>query len=343
MTFLNATTPRTKRWFSITKKSSKKNVTLQTDRNYFISAEFCPQPHSHKKFHIGEAHSKRSFLYTSSLKKGSITLEAAIAIPLFFLGLFSIIYIINIMYIQLTLQMALEETVSDVTKEAYISAEFYSMTSDEQADASSNDSSFVENLGATVISVAYIKNKFLTDDITALLDNSYVKNGASGVSFTFSSVDMTENIMDITINYKITIPFISSKLLTFNLSNRCYSRIYLGQDMEKEQKESFFYIYRAATSKVSHTNKYCQYLLNYSKAIRYNEIIKQHPINPCALCNQGITIEYLQKSDAIVYLTSDEEVYHVSLDCQSFTGDIFRLKRSTLEGEDICKKCLEGK
>ncbi len=339
MTFLYATTPKNNNRFSIKKILKNINGSLRIDSKSYRHANML----THNNLLRNLPNTKRSSLCTSPLAHGSITLEASICIPLFFLGLLTIIYIINIITIQLTLQIALEETIRDISKEAYISSKFYSMLTEEQANTLEDDSSILENIGATIISVPYVKHKFMNDDIKNFLDNSYVENGSDGISFKFSSVDMKNNIVDVVIDYKYCIPFIPNDLLSFRLSNRCYSRIYMGKDMEKEQKEAFFYIYYATTSSVVHTNKYCQYLLNYSKAIRYNEIVRLHPIDGCALCANDTTIEQLRKDDAIVYLTTNEDIYHITLDCQSFTGDIFRLKISSLENQNICKKCLEGK
>ncbi len=337
MTFSYATTIIPQRGFSKIIKFFLKRLTLQKLRKSLGQLKIFIFSYSIK------SKSKRSFIYTSFLSKGSITLEAAIAIPLFFLGLLSFICIINILYIQTELQIALEETIRTVSKQAYISSEFYALSSGNQYEAINKDSSIAENLGATLISVTYIKNEFLSENIKDFLDNSFVNGGANGISFKFSSVDMSKNTLDIIIDYKCSIPFIPSNLLCFNLSNRCYTKIYMGQDMEKEQKDTFFYVYFASTSSVTHTNKYCQYLLNYSRAIRYNDIIRQHPINSCALCSRNVTIESLRDNNAVVYLTSNEETYHVTLDCQSFTKDVFRLKVSTLKDKDICEQCLKGK
>ncbi len=316
-----------------------KKVTLRTYRN--SSRQINQSPHScllHKN-----AASKRSFLYTSLLSKGSLTIEAAIAIPLFFLGLLSFIYIANIIYLQLTLQIALEETMREISKEAYISTEFYSMSTDEQKNTTKKDSTIIENLGATFISTSYIKDKFLTDDILELLDNSNVNGGSNGLSFAFSSIDLTDDTLDIIINYKCSVPFIPSNLLSFNLSNRYYTRIYIGQDMDKKQEETYLYIYFTSSGTVVHTNKYCQYLLNYTRAVRYRDIIKEQSLNNCVLCSRHSTIENLYKTNPVVYLTSTEDTYHITLDCQTFTKNVFRRKVSNLDNENVCKKCMEGK
>lgn len=339
MTFFKTATTIRKMHCTYVHYNNTKRVTLRTNINSSRLFKLVP----HFDLFSKNAVSKRSSAYTSLMAKASLTLEAAISIPLFFFGLLSLICITNIIYIQLSLQIALEETIRDISRESYISTEFYSLSSDEQNDAIDKNASITENIGATLISVSYIKKQFFTDDIINLIDNSYIKEGYNGVSFALSSVDLNTNTLDIVINYKYSIPFIPSNLLTFNLSNHCYTKIYMGQDMDKKQKETYYYVYFATTSKVFHTNKYCQYLLNYSKAIRYREANNYLAFSCCAFCARQENIINIYETNPVIYLTSQEITYHLSLDCQTYTKDIFRNKVSNLDDIDICEKCLEGK
>lgn len=288
-------------------------------------------------------HSESSCLYTSCNLRGSITLEAAIALPVFIFCLLSIIYIMNIMYIQQTIQIALEETARNISKTAYISDEFYNLTKEQQDALSESDYSLIENLGATLISLPYIEHKFMSDEIATFLDNSYVTNGSDGISFLLSSVDLDNSILDIVLNYKVSVPFLPGNIFTFSLSNRCYTRIYMGLDMDKEQSEDYIYVYYTSSGNVVHTNKYCRYLLNYSEAIRYNDSLLSMNPDKCRLCGLDTSIEQLEETNPIIYLTSNHEVFHLTLDCQAFTGNIFRVKRTSLENDNVCKECLKGK
>lgn len=335
MTFLNRTTTPSKNKTFFTK--NVKTVTLRTDCSYSQKVEKNPD---HRFNSI--SYSERPCLCTSFFK-ASVTLEAAIAIPIFLLSMLTIIYVINIMYLQLSLQIALEETARDISKTAYISSTFYSLSIDDQKKASEEDSSLIENIGASVLSVPYIKNCFINEKTTNILNNSFVENGADGISFFLSSVDMSKNIVDIIINYKVTIPFIPNDLLSFNLANRCFMQVYTGKDMSKKQSESSFYVYYTSYGDVFHTNKYCQYLLNYSKAIRYKDALLLYDLNSCQLCCTDTTVEKLRDNNALIYLTSDEQIFHVTLDCQSFTKDVFRIKRTSIDEDELCEQCLKGK
>lgn len=294
-------------------------------------------------------HAERVCLYTSTPAHGSITLEAAISVPLFIFAFLTIMYIMNIIYIQTTVQMAIDEAARSISKTAYITTEFYENLKTDGNDADSDDenasdiSSLLENIGAKAITIPYIKSLFLNEDIKSFLDRSYIVNGSDGISFDLSSVDMDENTIDIVASYTVTIPFIPDKLFSFKLRNHCFTRIYMGKDMDKEQTSAPIYVYYTVRGKVLHTDKYCRYLLNYSEALRYNDAIRAYLPEMCLLCGNHTTLETLQEENPIVFLTSSHEVFHLSLDCHSFTKNVFRQKRTSLDGEDICEQCLKGK
>ena len=326
---------------ALTFKSIWHDAALRKESLHFRAVEFNTIPIINSI-----TYPERSCLYTSSKikhsPKGSITIEAAIGFPIFFLLLMSLVYIINIMYLQTSLQIALEETIRDASKTAYITAEFLAMTNGEQSDAVQNDSSLLENLGGSLITSSYIHNAFLTESNKKILEASCVKNGANGISFLSSSIDTDAGIADIIMTYKVTIPFLPEDLFNLNLSNRCYVRLYTGLDMAKKQTAATPYVYYTTSGSVYHFNKYCQYLLNYTEAVRFND--RNHELSSCPLCDEGISLDNMAEQNPLVYVTLSSYCYHSSLDCQAFTGDIFRIKySSSIKKDDICETCLKGK
>ena len=341
MPFLHdTTTPSTSRTidYSFVNLHQNNKVALQTNGPDNKAVEY------HRTHNVNSIHRvERSYLYTFYDSNGSITLEAAITIPLFTFAILTIIYIMNIIHLQTTLQMALEETVRNINQIAYISSEFYSLTKEQQYEAINKDFTIAENIGASLISTNYIKNEFLDEKMTNFLNKSYIVNGSEGISFLHSSMNLKDNIIDVILTYNVSIPFMPDELFSFKLSNRCYTRIYMGKDMEKEQQSSSFYVYYTVYGKVLHTNKYCRYLLNYSEALPYNQLFIGRNPELCLLCSNGETSATLRQHNPVVYLTSDNQVFHLTLDCQSFTGEIFRLERTSLEENELCEECMKGK
>lgn len=333
MTFLrNSTT--TKKQTGTTYKYMQ-YATLQTSGLHNRAVDFNSSSYSDSTHY-----SERLCLYTSSQYKGSITIEAAICFPIFLFAMLSFIYIINIMYVQTSLQFALEETVRNASKSAYITSKFYSLTLEEQTDAIAKDPSLAEQLGSSALTIAYMHSAFLTEENKKILDNSPVKNGSDGISFLSSTLDLTSGIADIILSYTVSIPFIPDNIFSFKLSNRCCVRLYTGRDMDKNQTASDTYVYYTTNGRVYHFNRYCQYLLNYTEAIRYLEL--GYRLVPCVLCDE-LTTDQLKSENPVVYTTESEHCFHTTLKCQAFTGMVFRRHYSSLDDDDdICEKCLKG-
>ena len=99
---------------------------LHTIGRNFLAVEFYSEPIINSI-----NYSERPYLCTSSSKKqnlkGSITIEASIAFPIFIIVSYALISIISVLYLQLSMQIALEETIRSTSKSAYISSLFLIM------------------------------------------------------------------------------------------------------------------------------------------------------------------------------------------------------------------------
>ena len=55
-----------------------------------------------------------------------------------------------------------------------------------------------------------------------------------------------------------------------------------GKELAKKQTPVDIYVYYTSYGKVFHFNRYCQYLLNYTEAIRYSK--RDFLLNSCVQC-----------------------------------------------------------
>ncbi len=292
-------------------------------------------------------HPRRSYLCTSKDKKcnklnGSITLEAAIALPIFIVFFIALISIINIMYLQLTIQIQLEETARNLSQTAYASNAFYSMSKEEQETILSEDKSLIYDIGSAVVTVATIRQMFLDKEIRSFLDNSSVQNGSDGLSFLSTSLDLKNSSVDLVVTYTVTVPFIPKDLISINLANRCYIRLYMGKELSDAKASDNLFVYYTSRGKAYHLDKYCKYLLNYSDISPFNSI-DLSLYQPCKLC-VDMDYGYLKKHNTPVYTCLHGYAYHTTLNCPSFTGLVYRVPYSPqTHDKSICKHCLKGK
>ena len=289
-------------------------------------------------------YSGRPCLCTSSIPSntlnGSLTIEASISIPLFMIVISVLISITSALYLQLSMQIALEETVRQASKTAYISNLFLSLDEEYQQTISSNPV-FMDNITTSLLSAAYLKTVFTKEDNKNLVNSPMIINGSKGLHFYSSSIDLDEGLADIILSYKVKLPFLPENIFNFSLTNRCYIRLYTGKELAKKQTGTDTYVYFTSHGSVFHFNRYCQYLLNYTDAKNYKALSPD--ISKCARC-VTITTEQLKEQNPIVYITKSQEFFHTSLNCPTFTGDVFRASYSSLNDSDkICQQCLKGK
>ena len=290
-------------------------------------------------------YSERPYLYASKSSvntlKGSLTIEASIGFPLFMIIVSILLSITSILYLQLSMQLALEETVRQSSKTAYISKLFLSLDEENKENVVNAEPSLTENIATSLISATYLKSAFASKENKNLINSPLIINGENGVNFYSSSIDINEGIADIILNYKVKLPFLPEKLFNFNLTNRCYIHIYSGKELAKKQTIVDNYVYFTSHGRVFHFNKYCQYLLDYTDAINYKKM--EPDIASCVRC-VTLSLDQLKSQNPIVYLTKSRQVFHTSLSCPTFTGNIFRTSYNSLNDSDkICEQCLKGK
>ena len=310
---------------------------LHTISRNFLAVEFYSEPIINSI-----NYSERPYLCTSSNPKlkGSLTIEASIAFPIFIMVSYTLISIISVLNLQLSMQIALEETVRDTSKSAYITSLFLRADENDKTEICEKDPSITEHLTASFISSSLLKSSF-TKNNNSIVNSPLIKNGENGISFLSTSIDLDAGIADVIMSYQVNLPFIPEGFYHINLTNRCYVHLYTGRELSKNQATTDTYVYYTSYGNVFHFNRYCQYLLDYTEAINYKKV---NPIiSSCKECvNQ--TKDELNTNNPIVYITESKRCYHLSLNCPGFTGNVFRTQYSSLnETDKICEKCLEGK
>lgn len=310
---------------------------LHTISRNFLAVEFYSEPIINSI-----NYSERPYLCTSSNPKlkGSLTIEASIAFPIFIMVSYTLISIISVLNLQLSMQIALEETVRDTSKSAYITSLFLRADENDKTEICEKDPSITEHLTASFISSSLLKSSF-TKNNNSIVNSPLIKNGENGISFLSTSIDLDAGIADVIMSYQVNLPFIPEGFYHINLTNRCYVHLYTGRELSKNQATTDTYVYYTSYGNVFHFNRYCQYLLDYTEAINYKKV---NPIiSNCKECvNQ--TKDELNTNNPIVYITESKRCYHLSLNCPGFTGNVFRTQYSSLnETDKICEKCLEGK
>ncbi len=180
-------------------------------------------------------------------QNGSITVEAAIAVPIFICVFVSIIFLIKIVYVHEIIQHAITEVADEVASYSYI----YHITKDDTQITQSIDSiinsselglnirMYFEKYSNIKAFQPFIKTLVLQqienqqeEDIKKQLDKLHIINGADGLDFSKSTFLLDNKHVDVIVRYKIKLPLPIDILPDIQIMQRAFVRAWLDGDGE---------------------------------------------------------------------------------------------------------------
>lgn len=251
---------------------------------------------------------ERASAFTS---KGSITLEAAIVIPIFFFAMLCMVYLFEVMAVQTSVRSALQSVGKEVAKDAYLNPVVLS---------NSLESRLVEILGA--------EN----------LNQSIIVNGADGLDCSHSESQLGTAVMDLNVRYRIEIPVLMFRLPIRTYEERLRVKGWTGYASGSSGLPEEELVYVTEYGLVYHKDLYCSYLEISVRGVRADEIEDLRNTSggiyyPCGHCEETAPGE-------VLYITDYGNRYHTSLDCQGVKRDVYVVPLKDVNGLGGCSKCV---
>ena len=269
-------------------------------------------------------------------KRGSLTIEAALSLPIFFFFVVAIIYFLMIIFLQSDIQVRMEETARSLGKKAYLIRQADILTGNEELDGET------ASLLSAGINPLVIKTEILQDPLAEKIDRSQIKGGSSSFYTYHSSFDEEEGILDIVAHYNYRFPFLPEELGDVRLSQRIRSHVWIGRELSRqkggkeqaEEKESTT-VYVTEHGTVYHTSRDCHYLDLSIHSINSEELNSARNASggkyyPCSCA---------EHSSGSYYITDYGTHYHSDLNCSSLKRTVREVDLSEVEGMHICPKC----
>ena len=242
--------------------------------------------------------------------KGIITIEAALALPIFMFAVLSLISTIEVHCIRVKMQYAL----LNAGKEAAV----------------------------CMVKVPYLNTgKLSTDIINSIgserINNSIIQNKVSGVSCSESYYSSITGDINLRLKYKIKLPFPDFTHLSKEIEEEGRVRAWGGFYNVDGNPEEDEIVYVTKHGSVYHSDHNCTYLKPSVRYIPYSDIDSYKNKNggmytKCDKCVNG-------ESYAGVYITDYGEKYHNSLKCSALKRTVMAVKKSEAEGKGGCSKC----
>lgn len=252
-------------------------------------------------------HIERASLFTSF--KGSITVETALTLPLFFLAICSLCYLLEVMSIQLTLRTALDKVGRETALEVY-----------EKPFISANE----------------LEEKIVKHIGREQLNRSVVAEGSNGLDLSATTISGKSKRIKMCLAYKIRLPIHIFGKLALSCKEEIRLKGWTGYEKEFGFQDREDIVYITETGMVYHRDSQCTYLDLSIQIVEKENIARLRNKNgekykPCEKCGR--------KSGKKVYITNHGNRYHKTIGCSGLKRKVYAIPISEALGKGECSRC----
>lgn len=265
----------------------------------------------------------RTALFTFGSQKGSLTLETAIVLPIFLFFCMMFVFLCQVFYIHCEIQGSLFQAARYLSGNA-----LYAQV------AVSKDLQDVE-LVQKAIGIAAARQKVIEYSADELDKCVCLQNGSNGLQFLYSSI--TEEYVDLIVNYRVQLPYSFGLDASFPIVQRCRIRAWTGCSGEINNNEEEV-VYITENGIVYHVNPDCTHLKLTIKQIQEQDLAEARNYNGSKYksCDKCAKNGLEGKS---VYITEDGDRYHNTLNCSGLKRSVQQIPKSQISGKSVCKRC----
>lgn len=251
--------------------------------------------------------SKRASAFTS-LKAG-ITVEASMAVPIFFFAVVSLLYLMEIMAVQTSVRSGLQYAGKVYAQEAYMSR-------------------------------MVVPFKINSDVVGAIgperLNRSIVDGGSSGIDCSGSAVSSASGIGELSARYRVRIPVPLFHISLMSFEEKIKIKTWTGYEKDGFGREKEEIVYLTETGIVYHKDYHCTHLDLSIRMVKSTEVKNLRnksggKYHMCERCGK--------KASGGVYITDTGDRYHSSVSCSGLKRTIYAVPFSEIAGKRACSKC----
>ncbi|MBQ6967786.1 MAG: hypothetical protein IJP84_07775 [Lachnospiraceae bacterium] len=294
---------------------SEKKTTISSLREF-------PQKKSDIDYSFTKTLRKRSAF---SFLKGSLTVESAIALPVFIFAVLIVVMAGEAVRFSGNVNAGLMESAKKLSVYAY-------------AGNRSDLLSKAGGIGGKAVSLTLGKSMTVKE-----LEKSYggellSEGGKSGLSFIHSTVMGPDQMIDLNAVWRMKVKFPLPGVQGFRVIDRARIRAFTGYDNTKGRggaagEEEMVYVTETGT--VYHRDRSCSHLnihisTTTADAVKGKRNSSGGKYYPC---------EYCGKESGTLYITEDGDRYHSKISCPGLKRTIHCVKISEVGGRGPCSRC----
>lgn len=240
-----------------------------------------------------------------ALLRGSLTLEAALVLPLFLFAVATILSLFLLMQTQYVVGNSLAQAVSDTA--------LMRNRTPKQVK--------------TLTQAAFYKNLAVQK-----CPLSMIKGGAAGFSWKNTNVDNA--YIDACVTYDIKLPLNFFGKGAMRVADECRVHRWTGRQKEGAGEGEGEWVFVTPTQSVYHGSRNCSHLKLSIKTVSTAAIKKgSASYAPCGHCAKG------RKKGGVVYVTAQGGRYHCRIDCSGLKRTVYMVKKSQVKGKGPCSRC----
>jgi len=263
---------------------------------------------------------------------GSLTIEAALVMPIVIVVLTALMSLIAMMGTELKLQQAMEVTGGRLA--GYMCAA-EALTAEEKNTLLREVS---EDIVLTSISAELVREEITEELGGSFSDNTLIRGGLEGISFLGTRFDPGTQNITICATYDLQVPFFSILGASIRISQRTVRRAWTGKVSEGSGAEEIVYI--TETGRVYHTSLSCSHLKLSISSVSRGSIEGRRNTDgakyyPCELCGE--------EEASTVFITSYGDRYHTNRNCSGLKRTIKSIPISQVGSRTLCKTCKRRK
>ncbi len=245
--------------------------------------------------------------------RGSITIEAALAVPFFFFALVCVIYLLEIMAIQMSVWIGMEDVMGTVV-----------------CDLGTGQTFTTEELeGLIVASIGEEK-----------LNNSIIVNGSGGLDCSATSISQEDGIVTLQVVYEVHLPIPDFGIGYLEIEERMIAKGWTGYEGSTTSYEDMI-VYITDNQSVYHVDYSCTHLQLNISSENYGDLgslrnAYEGSYSACSICVDG-DAEWEETSR--IFVAEYGDCYHTTLSCSGLIRTIYAVSLSEVIGKGACSRC----
>lgn len=242
--------------------------------------------------------------------KGSMTVEAALTIPMFLFAVLCLVYLLEIQSIRISVHSAAQGA--------------------------------AKNAAEDIVTIPVLNLLKMSSDMVSLigadrLERSIIEGGRSGISCLGSWYQPSTGEIHVYVTYKIQLPFPGFMNMRARQKDEFIVKAWTGYEKPDVKDGDGQIVYITDTGSVYHTNYQCSYLqlsIRFLPSSGISGLRNQSGgrYRSCEKCVHGSAM-------AGVYVTNSGNRYHNSLNCSGLKRSIRAVQKSKVSGKAACSRC----